>query len=82
MQMFYPESHQLRSDLHELILMSHELTSTPEDKARLQEKIEEVRINPKKYLHISQRGQDLYKKYTIHRNAAELFFKKFSELVS
>ena len=48
----------------------------------LQEKIEEVRINPKKYLHISQRGQNLYKKYTIHRNAAELFFKQFSELVS
>ena len=43
MQMFYPESHQLRSDLHELILQTHELTSTPEDKARLQEKIEEAK---------------------------------------
>jgi arginine/ornithine N-succinyltransferase beta subunit len=43
MSMFYPESHQLRSDLHELILISHELTSTPEDKARLQEKIEEAK---------------------------------------
>ena len=41
--MFYPESHQLRSDLHELILTCHELTATDEDKARLQEKIEDAK---------------------------------------
>lgn len=48
----------------------------------LQKKIEEVLIEPKKFLRVSQRGQDIYKKYTIHKNAAELFFKQFNELVS
>jgi len=43
MSMFYPEDHQLRIDLHELILMSHELTSTDEDRAALQEKIEDAK---------------------------------------
>lgn len=48
----------------------------------LQEKIEEISIKPKKYLQVSQRGQDLYKKYTIYKDASELFFKQFSNLVS
>ena len=44
--------------------------------------VEEVESNYEKFRKISINGQELYKKYTINREASELFVKHFEDLVS